>query len=70
MLKEEFGLFKSDTTLKTPPAGKNKNAPVFDVTWDEFDKGDSTKAPPKKKRGLFAPKNDDGYEGLDEDDDL
>ncbi|MCA1752990.1 MAG: AsmA-like C-terminal region-containing protein, partial [Flavobacteriales bacterium] len=73
MLKEEFGLFKSDTTLKSPPTDKNKNAPVFDVKWNEFDNSDSTKAKdskPKKKRGLFAPKEDDGYDGLDGDDDL
>ncbi len=73
MLKEEFGLFKSDTTAVRPPVKKEKSAPVFEVEWDEDgpNGGEKKKAKKKeRKRGLFSPKNDEGYEGLDDDDDL
>lgn len=73
ILKEEFGLFKSDSSAAPPPSGKKeKPAPVFEVEWDD-DGGDEKKKKGKKKekkRGPFSPKDDTGYEGLDRDDDL
>ncbi len=70
ILKEEFGLFKSDTTLQGVPKTEPKKATKFDVEWDEFGK-DSTQTEKKKRgtRGLFNKEKDD-YDGLGGDDDL
>lgn len=73
ILKEEFGLFKSDTTLSAPTDKTGKTGPVYSVEWDGFEKGkDSLKTPEKKptKPGILKTKDKKQYEELEEDDDL
>ncbi len=73
ILKEEFGLFKSDSTLTAPKDNKGKTGPVYSVEWDGFEKGkDSLKAPANQptKPGVLKPKDKKQYEELEEDDDL
>ena len=56
ILKQEFGLFKKDSTIQTPVKEETKT--TFEVEWDEFDnepdvsteKG-SDKKEEKKKKG-------------------
>jgi hypothetical protein len=73
ILKEEFGLFKSDTTLQGVPKPKEKPKTIYELEWDGFDKTDSSKTPnPAAKKPKTKPsKSDDKvYDGLDDDDDL
>lgn len=67
MLKEEFGLFKSDTTLAAPPQKSDAKKPVFEVEWHDG------KAPEEenkaKRKGIFSPKEKEDVP-VDEDDDL
>jgi hypothetical protein len=69
ILKEEFGLFKSDTTLTTPVEKEEKERPVkFEVEWGEPTKSDSLKS--KKKKRKLSKEDEELYEDLEEDDDL
>ena len=65
ILKEEFGLFKNDTTI----AGVEKNEKAktqFEVEWDNLEqKKDSLNKAAQKKK-----KKDDGWGELDDDDDI
>lgn len=68
MLKEEFGLFKSDTTLTGIEPKKEGNNPRFSVDFEEFkEKNDTTDKPrdareekkkKKKKKDLFDSDDD------------
>jgi hypothetical protein len=67
ILKKEFGLFKSDTTLTAPSEIPVENEPVqFDVEWGEPLETDSLKGKKKKRRK----KDQDLYDDLEDDDDL
>lgn len=67
ILKEEFGLFKSDTTLTIPNKTDDNEKPVqFDVEWGTKSKADSLKG--KKKKS--SKKDRDFYDDLDGDDDM
>lgn len=67
ILKKEFGLFKSDTTLAAPSEIPVENEPVqFDVEWGEPLETDSLKGKKKKRRK----KDQDLYDDLEDDDDL
>jgi hypothetical protein len=74
ILKEEFGLFKSDSSLTTPGNSQQQKGPVYDVEWDEFDKRtDSLQTPDmklKKKAGQQSTKDRKYHEYLEKDDDL
>jgi len=64
ILKEEFGLFKADSTLTVPPEEEEETNDIqFEVEWGDKAKRDSTKKGKKSKE-------DDLYEDLEEDDDL
>jgi len=68
ILKEEFGLFKSDTTLSAPKETEEGTKAVqFEVEFGEPAKADSLKGKKKKKPGK---KDQELYEGLEDDDDL
>lgn len=71
ILKEEFGLFKSDTTLTGAPDTKKKNEAIFSVDWDEFKNANDTstgKENTRGKRKKGSTKQDDAL--FDQDDDL
>lgn len=58
ILKDEFGAYKSDSTLKSPSKAKQVN---HQVEWDEFDKKEENKEKPKpslepekKEKGKFG----------------
>ena len=74
ILKEEFGLFKSDTTLTGVPKAKTKGETQFSVDWDDFkNANDSSKGKPKstpKKKRTSSKKDEDFYDSLEDDDDL
>jgi hypothetical protein len=64
ILKEEFGLFKSDTTLTAPKEKVDETKPVqFEVEFGNPAAPDSLK---KKKKG----KDEEFYDDLEEDDDM
>lgn len=66
ILKEEFGFFKNDTTLKGVEEGK-KAKTQFEVEWDNLEqKKDSLSKTNKKKKK----EKDDGWGDLDDDDDI
>ena len=71
ILKEEFGLFKSDTTLTGVPEQKKKNDAIFSVDWDEFKNANDTstgkEGSPEKKKKKNSKQEEDLY---DKDDDL
>jgi len=72
ILKEEFGLFKSDTTLQGVPTTPAKQGTRFSVEWDEFNQ-DSVPAnkPKSTQRKSKKSKTDEKiYDDLDSDDDL
>jgi len=68
ILKDEFGLFKKDTTL-TSIEEEQKAKTQFEVEWDNIEqKKDSlSKADKNKKK---KKEKDDGWEDLDDDDDI
>jgi hypothetical protein len=67
ILKKEFGLFKSDTTLTAPSKIPVENEPVqFDVEWGEPLETDTLKGKKKKRRK----KDQDLYDDLEDDDDI
>jgi len=69
ILKEEFGLFKSDTTLTTPVEKEDEDRPVqFEVEWGEQAKTDSLKTNKEKRK--LSREDQELYEELEEDDDL
>lgn len=73
ILKEEFGLFKSDTTLPGVPAPKSKPKTVYELEWDGFEKPDSSKKSKStlpKPNGKPTKADQDAYDLLDADDDL
>lgn len=71
ILKEEFGLFKSDTTLTGVPDQNKKNEAIFSVDWDEFKNANDTskkdEGQPAKKKRKNTKQDEDLY---DKDDDL
>ncbi len=68
ILKEEFGLFKSDTTLIAPKEEVDETKPVqFEVEFGEPSKTDSLKSKKKKKP---SKKDQELYDDLEDDDDL
>ncbi len=71
ILKEEFGLFKSDTTLTGVPEQKKKNDAKFSVDFEEFKNANDTSAgkenTQKKKKKGNSKQDEDLY---DKDDDL
>ncbi|MCZ4408726.1 hypothetical protein O3Q51_07905 [Cryomorphaceae bacterium 1068] len=68
ILKEEFGLFKSDTTLNAPPEKSDETKPIqFDV---EFGEPSSTDTLKSKKKKRLSKKDQDLYDDLEDDDDL
>ncbi len=67
ILKEEFGLFKGDTTLTAPEEKTDETKPIlFEVEFGEPAPADSLKR--KKKRS--SKKDGDLYDDLEDDDDL
>lgn len=67
ILKEEFGLFKSDTTLTAPKETEDDTKPVqFEVEFGEPSKLDSLKSKKKKKP---SKKDQELYDDLEDDDD-
>ncbi|MGB6036776.1 MAG: AsmA-like C-terminal region-containing protein, partial [Cryomorphaceae bacterium] len=68
ILKEEFGLFKSDTTLSTPTEKVDDTKPVqFEVDFGEPSKTDSLNSKKKKK---LSKKDQELYDDLEDDDDM
>lgn len=68
ILKEEFGLFKKDTTLTAPVEIIDKDPPVqFEVEFGDSSPADSLKLKKKKKK---KGKDDELYEELEDDDDM
>jgi len=66
ILKEEFGLFKNDTTI-TAVEKSEKTKTQFEVEWDNLEqKKDSLNETDKKNKK----KKDDGWGNLDDDDDI
>ncbi len=60
ILKEEFGLFKKDTTLQALPDPEPKGETQFEVTWEGSTKSDTSKSAEKdKKKKPNPPKQDD-----------
>ena len=74
ILKEEFGLFKSDTTLNGVPTQKKKNETKFSVDMDDFknanDTSNGTSRESKKQKKRLSKEDKDLYDDLDKDDDL
>jgi hypothetical protein len=66
MLKEEFGLFKSDTSITATEPEKETKDPKFSVEWKGFGK-DSAGTKPENTTDKGGT---DFYDELDEDDDL
>jgi hypothetical protein len=58
ILKEEFGLFKSDTSLSAPPREEEKDKILFEVEWGEKDSLPDAKGK-KTKRGKSLDEADD-----------
>ncbi len=67
ILKEEFGLFKSDTTITATKVLKEEKDPKFSVDWDDFKNKNDSLENAKKKKGAKKKKNDDD---LFKDDDM
>lgn len=68
ILKEEFGLFKNDTTLSGVEE-EEKAKTRFEVEWDNLEqKKDSLSKSDKKKKK--EKEKDDGWDDLDDDDDI
>lgn len=65
ILKEEFGLFKSDTTITAITPKKDEKDPKFSVDWDDFKNKNDSVENAKKKKG--SKKKDDD---LFKDDDM
>ncbi len=74
ILKEEFGLYKGDTTLQGVPTTPAKQGTRFSVEWDEFNEDSVPKTqnkPPRSIRKSKKTKDDDKiYDDFDSDDDL
>jgi len=74
ILKEEFGLFKSDTTLTGVPKSKTKGETQFSVDWEDFkDRNDTSSGktkPNRKKKKSLSKEDEDLYDALEGDDDL
>lgn len=60
ILKQEFGLFKKDSTIATPVEGKTEA--TFEVEWDEFD--NEPDVAPEKGTGIKEKKKKDKNKGL------
>ncbi|MCA1762469.1 MAG: hypothetical protein LC664_05690 [Flavobacteriales bacterium] len=72
ILKEEFGMFKKDSTL-TPVDAENRHKPVISVDMGGMDtKSDSAsqKNKPTKKTKKLSKEDEDLYKELEDDDDL
>lgn len=67
ILQEEFGLFKSDTTLSAPADEEKGEEIMFDVEWGGELETDSLKS---KIKGKKRSSHKDLYQESDEDDDL
>lgn len=66
ILKEEFGLFKSDTTVTGVTPKKQEKDPKFSVDWNDFkNKNDSMEDAKKKKDSKKKKKDDDLFKDDD-----
>lgn len=66
ILKEEFGLFKSDTTITATTPKKNQKETKFSVDWDDFkNKNDSLENAKKNKNSKKKKKDDDLFKDDD-----
>ena len=74
ILKEEFGLFKSDTTLTGVPNTKETNDTKFSVDWEDFknknDTSGGSEKGNKKKKTKLSKEDEEFYDTLENDDDL